>query len=105
MTKPGETKGIVQREVVRLVTPGTVVEPSLLNSKANNYLVSLVLDGEQAGLAYVDITTGEFATTQTSFTRAISELERLKPSEIILAKSADLSISQNNRPNHPTGRL
>src|SRR5512136_87481 len=62
MTKPGETKGIVQREVVRLVTPGTVVEPSLLSSKVNNYLVSLVLDGETAGIAYVDITTGEFGT-------------------------------------------
>src|SRR3990170_2501940 len=42
ITKPGETKGLVEREVVRLVTPGTVVEPGLLDSKANNYLVSLV---------------------------------------------------------------
>ena len=50
MTKPGETKGIVQREVVRLVTPGTVVEPGLLTSKINNYLLSLFIDGEQAGL-------------------------------------------------------
>ena len=46
---------------------------------------------DEAGLAYVDITTGEFATTQTSLNRAISELERLKPSEIIAAKSADLT--------------
>jgi DNA mismatch repair protein MutS len=91
MTKPGETRGIVQREVVRLVTPGTVVEPSLLSSKVNNYLASLVLDGESAGIAYVDITTGEFGTTQTSFSRGMSELERLKPSELIIAKGADLS--------------
>src|SRR5512137_1560850 len=62
VTKPGQTKGIVEREVVRLVTPGTIVEPVLLNSKANNFLVSLVIEGEQAGLAYADITTGEFAT-------------------------------------------
>src|SRR3972149_5464633 len=41
MTKPGETRGIVQREVIRVVTPGTVVEPGLLDSKANNYLVSV----------------------------------------------------------------
>ncbi|GAI11772.1 unnamed protein product, partial [marine sediment metagenome] len=47
VTKPGETKGLVQREVIRVVTPGTVVEPSLLDTKTNNYLASLVLgDGE-----------------------------------------------------------
>jgi DNA mismatch repair protein MutS len=91
MTKPGETKGIVQREVVRLVTPGTVVEPGLLKSKSNNFLSSLVIDGESAGLAYVDITTGEFAVTQTSLTRIISEVDRLKPSEIIVSKNSELS--------------
>ena len=62
LTKPGEIKGLVQREVVRLVTPGTVVEPSLLDSKSNNYLLSLVLGEEAVGIAYVDITTSEFAT-------------------------------------------
>jgi DNA mismatch repair protein MutS len=91
MTKPGETKGLVQREVVRLVTPGTVVEPSLLDSKSNNYLVSLVLGDDAVGIAYVDITTTEFATTQIPFHRAVPELERLKPSEIITAEGAELS--------------
>ncbi|MBA7659660.1 DNA mismatch repair protein MutS [subsurface metagenome] len=91
VTKPGETKGLVQREVVRLVTPGTVVEPSLLDSKTNNYLTSLVLGDEVVGLAYVDITTSEFATTQLPFERAATELERLRPSEIITASSSELS--------------
>jgi DNA mismatch repair protein MutS len=90
VTKPGETKGIVQREVVRVVTPGTVVEPSLLDSKANNYLVSVVLGGEKVGIAYVDITTSEFATTQVALERATAELERLKPSEIVTANSSEL---------------
>ncbi|MCJ7426138.1 MAG: DNA mismatch repair protein MutS [Dehalococcoidales bacterium] len=89
-TKPGETKGLVQREVVRLVTPGTVVEPSLLDSKSNNYLVSLVWGEEGVGLAYVDITTSEFATAQLPPHRLIPELERLKPSEVITAESAEL---------------
>ena len=62
VTKPGETKGLVQREVVRLVTPGTVVEPGLLDSRKNNYLVSLAMGEGKAGIAYVDITTSEFAT-------------------------------------------
>jgi DNA mismatch repair protein MutS len=80
----------VQREVVRLVTPGTVVEPGLLDSKSNNYLVSLVLDEETVGLAYVDITTSEFATTQLPRHRLVPEMERLKPSEVITAESAEL---------------
>jgi len=90
VTRPGETKGLVQREVVRLVTPGTVVEPSLLDSKTNNYLVSLVWGGEGVGIAYVDITTSEFATAQLPPHRLIPELERLKPSEVITAESAEL---------------
>ena len=91
VTKPGETKGLVEREVVRLVTPGTVVEPGLLDSKTNNYLVSLVLGEEGVGIAYVDITTSEFATTQVSLQRAIPELERLRPQEIITADGSELS--------------
>ncbi len=90
VTKPGETRGLVEREVVRLVTPGTVVEPSLLDSKTNNYLTSVVLGEGEVGLAYVDITTSEFATTQLPLPRAITELERLRPSEIIAPKSSEL---------------
>jgi DNA mismatch repair protein MutS len=91
MTKPGETKGIVEREVVRLVTPGTVVEPGLLSDKANNYLASLVLAGDEAAIAYVDITTSEFTTTQLAVQRVASELERLKPAEIVVSKSTEVS--------------
>jgi DNA mismatch repair protein MutS len=91
VTKPGETKGLVQRDVIRLVTPGTVVEPSLLDSKKNNYLTSLVLGDEVVGIAHVDITTSEFATTQVALERATPELERLSPSEIITAESSELS--------------
>jgi DNA mismatch repair protein MutS len=90
VTKPGETKGLVEREVVRLVTPGTVVEPGLLDSKANNYLVSLVPGQDGVGLAYVDITTSEFATTRLPHHRLVPELERLRPSEIIAPESAEL---------------
>jgi DNA mismatch repair protein MutS len=91
VTKPSESRGLVEREVVRVVTPGTVVEPGLLDSKANNYLASVVVGGEAVGIAYVDITTSEFATTQVAFDRASAELERLKPSEIISAGGADVA--------------
>ncbi|HSR29765.1 MAG TPA: DNA mismatch repair protein MutS [Anaerolineae bacterium] len=80
-------KGLVDREVVRVVTPGTVLEPSLLDERRNNYLVAVVVDGGRAGLAYSDITTGEFATTQLSgddLTRLIgAEIDRLRPVEIV----------------------
>ena len=84
-------KGLVERDVVRVVTPGTVVEPGLLEGNANNYLVALVLDGNQVGIAHVDITTSEFRTTQLPVDRAAAELERLRPSEILAPRESDLS--------------
>jgi len=81
-------KGLVRREVVRVVTPGTIVEPTLLEEKRNNYLAALVVDGNQAGIAYVDITTGEFATTQIESDDVLQavqqELERLQPAEVLI---------------------
>jgi DNA mismatch repair protein MutS len=88
LTKPGEVKGLVERDVVRLVTPGTVVEPNLLNSKTNNYLVAVAINegdpAHEVGIALVDITTSEFAVTQLPMARAKTELERLNPSEVIV---------------------
>jgi len=81
---------LVPRQVIRVVTPGTIVEPTLLNEKQNNYLAALVSDGERAGLAYIDITTGEFATTQFGegelWPEVEQELARLQPAEIIVAQ-------------------
>ena len=62
--EPKAGKGLFEREVVRVVTPGTVVEPNMLEQKENNYLAAVVAAGEEAGIAYVDITTSEFATAQ-----------------------------------------
>jgi DNA mismatch repair protein MutS len=94
LTKPGANKGIIDRDVIRVVTPGTVVEPLLLDSKANNYLTCLVMNGDLAGVAYVDITTSEFGTTQLPLSRVRDELERLKPPELIVQQDADLSSLQ-----------
>jgi DNA mismatch repair protein MutS len=87
MTPPG--KGLVERDVIRVVTPGTVVEPGLLADKNNNYLVSLVIDGEESGISYVDITTGEFATAQLPAGQVSDELERLHPAELLLPEGLD----------------
>ena len=90
LTDPATSKGLVERDVVRVVTPGTVLESSLLDQDANNYLAALVEDGEQVALAYVDITTGEFSATQLSRDRALAELERIAPAEILIPAGEDL---------------
>src|SRR5512136_1355487 len=75
--EPPKGEKLVPRVVRRVVTPGTLVEPGLLSDKRNNYLVALVLDGDRAGLAHADISTGEFATTQIAdgidVTRRVAE--------------------------------
>jgi len=85
VTLPG--KGLVEREVTRIVTPGTVVEPGLLEGKANNYLASLFVGDGLAGMAYADVTTGEFAATELEVEQAVAELERLAPSELLTPHS------------------
>ncbi|GAB4412720.1 MAG: DNA mismatch repair protein MutS [Anaerolineales bacterium] len=93
VSDPKESKGLVAREVVRVVTPGTVVEPALLDERRNNFLAAVVLDDRRAGLAYVDITTGEFATTQFAGDDAerevLQELSRLQPAECLIPAGAD----------------
>jgi DNA mismatch repair protein MutS len=81
-------RGLFPREVTRVVTPGTLLEPSLLKGDRNNYLVSVYVTHDSAGLAYADISTGEFAAAEWTgldfFTRIRAELARLQPSEVIL---------------------
>jgi DNA mismatch repair protein MutS len=82
-------KGLVDREVTRVVTPGTVVEPALLDEKRPNYLAAVVTENDRAGLAYADITTGEFATTQLDAEAVAQELARLQPRECLISDGAD----------------
>ena len=90
ITEPG--KGLVEREVRRVVTKGTIVEPKMLDERRNNYLMAVTMGGRglAAGVAYCDITTGEFAaahlggaTSQEVEQRIGEELSRLQPSELI----------------------
>jgi DNA mismatch repair protein MutS len=93
-------KGLMPREVVRVITPGTVVEPTLLDEKRNNYLAALVVEGNKAGIAYVDITTGEFAATQVSdddvWQAVEQELERLQPAEVLVSQISNLKSQISN---------
>lgn len=84
LSDPATSKGLVDRDVVRVVTPGTVVESSLLEQGANNYLVTVSQGTEEVGLAHVDITTGYFATTQLPIDKLGLELDRLAPAEVVV---------------------
>ena len=89
---PRKAKGLVDRDVVRVVTPGTVVEEALLSAAANNYLVAVAPGPPTYGLAYVDITTGEFAAAEASDADLAGELARLAPAEVLLPEGADLPV-------------
>ena len=80
---PKFAKGVVKRGVVRVVTAGTLFESNLLNQNSNNYMCALLNEKENWGLAYTDISTGEFKVTQLSYDVLLTELARIKPSEII----------------------
>lgn len=88
-------KGLMNREVTRVVTPGTVVEPALLSEKANNYLASVCTEGNRAGIAFVDITTGECAATELDLSEIRNELDRLHPAEILVSTEADVRTSRH----------
>ncbi|HEX8399598.1 MAG TPA: DNA mismatch repair protein MutS [Pyrinomonadaceae bacterium] len=85
--KGEDGKRLIERDVVRVVTPGTVLEPGLLNSKTNNYIAAFCTDGRRAGIAYADVTTGDFAATEIENNYALTELQRIAPAEILLAKT------------------
>jgi DNA mismatch repair protein MutS len=86
---PKEAKGIVKRAVIRTITPGTVIEPNLLDETSNNYLAAVIIRDCSAGLAFVDVSTGEFLAAQleSDLERTLSdELTRMAPVEILIPK-------------------
>lgn len=92
---PKTAKGIVKREVIRVVTPGTLIDELLLDDKTNNYLAVVFAQDNKAGLAFTDISTGEMYSTQTdSAATALNELARYAPKEIIVNTKADKLISK-----------
>jgi DNA mismatch repair protein MutS len=81
--------GLVKREVTRILTPGTVLEEGMLKATRNNYLAAVVIAANHWGLAYADISTGEFLTTQSSELENLTqELMRLQPAEVLFPTNA-----------------
>ena len=85
MEDPALAKGLVTRDIIRIITPGTVNDPTMLDERANNFLLSVCFSGDKAGLAFVDVSTGEFFVheiAQPEQTLA-DEVARINPIEII----------------------
>lgn len=85
---PAEAKGIVKREVIRVVTPGTIMDSAALESGKNNYICSLCIEGRRAGISFVDITTGEVSVNEFGGNRieveTINEMSRFSPVEVVM---------------------
>lgn len=85
---PKTTKGMVKRDVIRVVTPGTLIETNMLDEKKNNYIMSIYKNGLFFGLAVCDVSTGDFYATEiketNNFSRLLDEIARYSPAEIIV---------------------
>ena len=95
---PKQAKGIVKRDVIRVITPGTVIESNLLDEKKNNYIMSIYKKGMFFGLAVCDISTGDFYATQikenNNFSKLLDEISRYYPAEIIVNETMYLSSEE-----------
>ena len=87
---PKMAKGIVKREVVKIITPGTVVDVEALDAKSNNYLMSILKVENKLGVAYIDITTGEFKVTEVEkdddFVKLFNEVNKIEPKEVLVTE-------------------
>ena len=101
MEDPKEAKGIVKREVIRVVTPGTVIESNLLEEKKNNYIMSIYKTGIYYGLGVCDVSTGDFYATKicenNNFSKLLDEISRYSPSEVIVNKMMFETKSELNK--------
>ncbi len=85
---PKQSKGIVRREVVKIITPGTIVDVDSLDATSNNYLLSIKMIDKNIGIAYIDITTGEFKVLELQkdedYSKLFNELNKIEPREILV---------------------
>lgn len=85
MEEASQSKGIVERRVTRVFTPGVVIDSEKLDSKTNNFLASIYSDGKYFGLAYCDVSTGKFRTSSfSSLDELMTEISHIEPKEILL---------------------
>ncbi len=106
MTDPALSKGLVEREVVRIITPGTVIEDGMLEDKRNNYLLSLFIEEDRIGYAYTDVSTGELvcALGLNNPQQILAELARIEPREMLICASDAPAFTKIDLPIKPVIR-
>lgn len=94
---PTVAKGIVKRDIVRIVTPGTLLDSSMLDDKKNNFLCSLLINEDSFALSVCDISTGEFFVTSSrdKFLKVIDEMSKYNPSEVLVVKNPNIELMEN----------
>jgi DNA mismatch repair protein MutS len=92
MEDPRVAKKLVKREITRIVTPGTATDAHLLRSHENNYLAAVAVQGNRAGLAHVDVSTGEFRVTELDAIEAATAIEQLGAREVLVPAEAPLVL-------------
>ena len=96
-----EAKGIVRRDVIRVVTPGTVIESNMLDEKKNNYIMSIYKNGLFFGMSVCDISTGDFFSSQikqsNNFAKLLDEISRYSPAEIVVNEMMFASTEEVNK--------
>ena len=97
---PKQAKGIVKRDIVEIVTPGTTLSDELLESKRNNYLLAVYLKDKTGGLAVVDVSTGEFFVSELPLIKVGEEIAAIEPAEIILAESQQPFVQKQLMPDN-----
>jgi DNA mismatch repair protein MutS len=91
---PAEAKGLVDRDVVRVVTPGMILENEMLDARTDNFLVAVVNNGGTWGISHLDISTGTFRATESDDAEAVAdEIRRVDPSEILMPRQAEHDAS------------
>ncbi len=94
MQDPREVKGIVDREVVRVMTPGTLTEDNLLSDERSNFLAAIAVRKGRAGIAWIELSTGAFLVTECREERAIDELSRIAPAEILVDEENEELVTE-----------
>lgn len=102
---PKQAKGIVRREVIEVVTPGVAFSDKLLDHKKNNYLLSVYTEDDITGLAFCDISTGEFAVYEIPFSDFAAQLGHINPSEILIPKKSKAQFEPLIQKFSPSARI
>ncbi len=100
---PATSKGPVERAVTRIVTPGTLTDAALLDDKRDILLLALGISKQQAGLAWLNLASGEFRVCEVASEKLAATLDRIRPAEIIVAENLELPFTARGRAHPPAG--